>query len=288
MERIIREKCTLLVENRKAITKAFKWESGLMSLAASSLYAAMGKAADPEKLKECEKMLKSETSVLSEFRGNVKMPLLCKMALSENPQEYLGRVRYIYSLLQKSKILGDEYRVLAAMTLCDHLGDKAPESYVEKTNEIYSAMKENHKWITSNEDIPFAAMLAVTGQDIGTISENSENAYSVLKKYFRDSNAVQALSHVLSLEDLDVEENCAKTVAIYDYLKEQKHKFGKSYELATLGSLAMLDIPSEKLGDFIIYADEYLKDEKGFGDWSLGATERRMYAALMVLSACSP
>lgn len=280
----LKEKCNLLVKNRKTITDAFAWDSGLMSLAAATLYTSSGLIADIEQLKKCEALIKTKTGTFSEFRGNVKMPLICKMSFSDNPEKYFDNVETIYKLLNKSKWIGNEYKIMAALTICDYADESEYEAFVNRTNEIYSRMKEEHKWLTSDEDIPFAAMLAVSRLDVDKLIDEMEVNYKILKEKFHDSNAVQSLSHVLALDAQSAEEKCAKVESIFNELKAVKHKFGTGYELATLGTLTMLDLSAKEVAGLIAEIDDYLKGQKGFGDLVLGAKERRLYAAQLVLN----
>ena len=284
----LKEKCDLLVKNRKIITDAFVWDTSYMSLAAATLYTKSECTADKDKLKECEAIIKRKTNIFSEFRGNVKMPLICKMALSDNPEKYFERVETLYNLLHESKWFGNEYKLMAAITICDHAEESEYELYVNRTNEIYSRMKQEHKWLTSSEDIPFAAMLAVSGLDIDKLIDDMEWNYNLLKKKFHDNNAVQSLSHILALDERDAEVKCAKVESIFDELKAIKHKFGTGYELAILGTLTMLDMQEREVANLIAEVDDYLKEQTGFGDFLLGANARRMYAAQLVLNQYAP
>lgn len=288
MDTELKEKCDLLVKNRKTITDAFSWDSTLMSLAAAALYTSTGLAADKTRLKECEAIIKKKTGAFSEFRGNMKIPLLCKMALSDYPEKYFENVETVYKLLNKSKWIGNEYKIIAAMTICDHVEESEYALFVDRTNDIYSRMKQEHPWLTSDEDIPLAAILAVSGLNVDQLIEEMERDYAILKKTFHDSNAVQSLSHVLALDAQPAEVKCAKVESIYNELKAIKHKYGSGYELATLGTLTMLDMAEQTVAKLIAEVDDYLKGQKGFGDIVLGATERRLYAAQLVLNQYGP
>lgn len=288
MDAQLKEKCDLLVKNRKTITDVFSWDSTLMSLATAALYTSAGLVADKNQLKECETIVKAKTGAFSEFRGNAKVPLICKMALSGHPEKYFENVETIYKLLNKSKWIGSEYKILAAITICDHVEESEYEVIVNKTNEIYSCMKQEHKWLTSDEDTPFAAILAVSGMDVDKLIKEMELNFAILKKTFHDSNAVQSLSHILALNEQSAEEKCAKVESIFNELKAMKHRFGSGYELATLGTLIMLDMEENQIANLITEVDDYLKGQKGFGDFVLGSTERRLYAAQLVLNHCRP
>lgn len=284
----LKEKCDLLVQNKKILQDAFKWEAGLMSLTAATLYTDSGMPVDVEQLKSCETTMKEKTGIFSEFRGKAKMPLLCKMALSNDPEKYFTNVEKLYGLLNKSKWIGDEYKIMAAITLCDHADESEYVAAVDRTNEIYSRMKQEHKWITSNEDIPFAAILAVSSLDIDRLIYEMEKNYRLLKDSFHNSNAVQSLSHILALDEHMADEKCARIVSLFNELKAIKHRFGTSYELVTLGTLTLLDLPEKEIAALIAEVDDYLKGQKGFGTLSLSANERRLFAAQLVLKQYGP
>lgn len=283
MNQALKEKCDLLVGNRATVTNAFKWSPELMTLAAAGILTSAGMQADAETLEKCEAIIKGSTSAFSSFRANVKIPVICKMAIAESPEAYFKKLTEVYDLFGSKPFYGDEYQILAAITICDRAKDIAEAAeFVEKTNAVYAKMKECHRFLTSNEDLPFAAMIAVSGIDIQTAIDEAEAAYSVLKDEFSDNNAVQTLSHVLALDAAKTEEKCGRVCSIFEELKEQKHKFGTGYELSSLGALISLDLGDAEIAALIIEADEYLKEHKGFGDFALGSKERRMVAAQTV------
>lgn len=277
--------CEQLSNNRNVLDKTFPWDSRTMALAGSAVLMGLRKSADVETLKRCEKILDSHTSVVSEFRGSLKLPLICKMSASDDPDKCFLNVQAVDKLLNGSKWFGNTYMLLASMTLCDHIDVKDAQTYVDKTNEIYHRMKESHKLITSDEDIPFAAVLAASGIDADILICESERCYPVLKDKFGigSGNAVQTLCHILALSQKDSGEKCAKVERLYDRLKEEKHKMDVSQELASLGMLATLDADTEELINEIIEADVYLKKQKGFSDWDIGGSMRRMYASMVVM-----
>lgn len=281
-------RCELLVHNHRAIQNAFKWESNSMLLAGSSFYVGLNMEADTEKLKLCEDILKKRTGILSEYRGNVKMPLLCKMAMAVNPEQYFENIDLIVKQMKNIKWIDAGYKVLAAMTLHDNLEMDQMPLAVQKMIELYQGMKETHPWLTSGEDIPFAAILAVSEMDTEALLMEMENCYQQLSKYFHDKNAVQSLSHILAINPADTDTKCRIVEKIFSLLKENKHKYAGGYELAVLGTLSMLDISTERIVTDIIEADEYLKTQKGFGNLSMGEGMRRMYAALMVMDTYMP
>lgn len=279
----MKERCDLLVKNRECISKAFHWESGMMLLTAASIFTESGKLADVEELKNCERIIKTQTSLFSSFRENAKMPLICYMALSEDPEDYFLKVQEVYQLLKAGKWSGNDYIMLAAMAIVNHARPAEYIQYVADTQVIFSRMKEDHKWLTSGEDIPFAAMLAVSDLVIPDMMDEAEKNYDLLSKSFHDKNVIQSLSHVLAINDADAAVKCERVKVIYNRLKDEKHKYASGFEMAVLGSMLITGLSDEEIVSGIIEADEYLRGEKGFGNFTLGGSLRRMYAAQTIL-----
>lgn len=277
-------RCDLLAKNRDVISKCFKWESDYMTLSAATIFASNGVIADPDKLKEVEKIFKSRNGFWSDFGGHIRIPLICKMSLSDEPLKYFEKVEEIYKVMNARKIFGSEYRIMAAMTIYDHVGDGDFEKYIERTDEIYRGMSKNHAILTGCEDIPFAAMLAVSDIGVDRLLDDMEASYAILKKKFHDYDAVQSLSHVLALQSGNPEEKCSKVISLFDSLKAAKHKYGTGYELPTLATLTLLDMPEAEIVDLIAEADDHLKTQKGFGNFILGGETRRLFASQMLLA----
>ena len=75
-------------------------------------------------------------------------------------------------------------------------------------------------------------------------------------------------------------------MALFHALKENGCKYGTSYELATLGVLAMLPVPQEQIIKDFLEVDEFLQNQKGYGFWgSITKRERYMHVAMLVTSS---
>lgn len=279
----LEEKCKLFVENRDIIKSAFKWDGDAIALAGSSLFTGLDITANKEKLKNCEEILKKHFGALSEFRGNAKIPLICQMSTMDDPERYLIHTKDIYEKMNNNSVIGSDSKLISALTIASHTLSKNPENYINKTDNAYNQMKENHRWLTSTKDLPYAAMFAVSDMEIDPLFAESEKCFELLKGKF-EKNAAQSLSHVLALCDGTAEQKCNKVMAIFDGLKNAKHKFGADYELASLGTICSLDIDNEQIIKEICEVDDYLKKQKGFGSFSISSYTRLMYATLIVMN----
>lgn len=278
------KKCELLVQNQDVIADTFHWESNEVILAAASAFTQRGILADGQKLKENADLYKKEFGIFSDFRGNVEIPMICRMASTDAPEEYLKKVKDLYQQLHKNDWLGSEWKVLAAMIICDQKEDPFEKDYVALTNEVYTAMKKEHPWLTSDEDIPFAAMLAASDLDKDALFKEMDKNFALLKEKYGNGNTSQSLSAVMALSPAPAEEKLQKLNDVFDALKEQGHEFGKGPELISLSALCLADLSKDEIVSSIAEADDYLKEQKGFAGLSLSAAKRRMYAAQMVMN----
>lgn len=284
----LQEKCDLFIANRDAVKDSFKWQDERMSILCSIIYTGKGLQVDTGKMKECEAILKKKTDVFSDFRSNMKMTILANMAKASDPEEYFNRLENVYQLLKKNKWFGSEYKVMAAMVICENVPQGGEEAVIERTQAIYQAMKQLHPFLTSDEDISFAAMLAMSDQSIEVLTTEMENCYQELKGDFFSNDAVQSLSHILALYQNGTSVKCQKVRDIYSALKEMKRKFGTGQELAALGALSMLDLSPTVIAKEIADVDDFLKQQKGFGALGTGSTQRLMYASLLVMDNYMP
>ena len=132
----------------------------------SSFYVGSGKEPDPDKIQACKDFVKKKSSIFSVFRGgHTAVPFLCKMAVAEDTERYFSDLHTIVDLMKDMAWIDADYKVLAAMTIADHAEPSEYQHAVEKMETLYHGMKENHRWLTSGEDVPFAAMLAVSDLD---------------------------------------------------------------------------------------------------------------------------
>ena len=148
-------------------------------------------------------------------------------------------------------------------------------------------MKKEHPFLTSSEDCVFAALLALSDKSDGVLIRDIETCYETLKEKFHDRNALQSLSHVLALSGDDMMsagDKCRNTMSLFDALKERKCKYGKSYELSSLGVLATLDRSINETADDIAEISAFLKGQKGYGFFGYDRAQRLLHAALILTS----
>ena len=285
MDQQIESKCLGLIENYRILAAGNKLEFSEMLLACAGIYLAAGVEPDMGRVQECKKLLKSKAGVFSNFRGSDELLVRCKMALAADPELYFENLERAYQSIKT--FLSGEQTVLAAMILAEQ-GTQG-EGLAERTKQIYREMKEAHPWLTSEDDLPFAALMAVSGRDASAVYAEAEEIYMLLKDRLRaEKNTLQMLSHILAIRSGRAEEKCEKLCALANGLKAAGHSLGKGSRLAILGILADSGLPAEALVERICETDDFLKQHKPFrGILGVGKDCRRMFAVQMVQASRS-
>ena len=285
MDRQIETRSLNLVENYRILSGRNKMEFPEMVLACAGIFLAAGVTPDMNRLAECKKLLKSKAGIFSNFRGSDELLVRCKMALSADPELYFENLEREYQRIKT--FFSGEQTVLAAMILAEQ--GSSVEDLAEKTKQIYKDMKEAHPWLTSENDLPFAALMAVSGRDASSVYAEAEEIYALLgKNLHADKDTRQMLSHILAIRSGSAAEKCEKLCALADGLKAAGHSLGRGSRLAILGILADSTPPTASLVERISETDDFLKQYKPFhGIFGVGKDCRRMFAVQIVHSSLS-
>lgn len=274
------KRCELFVENRTIIKSVYRC-GNLISPLCAILFAGNNILADRDILKECNDLLVRETEVFSNFRGMIKPIANSYLALSDNReqmmQQFIDNYAELKILFGRSEFIVATAIVIAQIGIHENLNQLA-----KRTKSIYYCMKDNHPFLTGKEDCALAALLALSNQDEEFIINEMERCYTILKKEFNSRNAIQSLSHVLALGEQSAEEKCERVISLYNVLYAKGLHYGKNYELATLGVLALLDVELQVLVNDIAEVDAYLATQKGFGVLGIGVKQRLVYAGMLV------
>lgn len=284
MQESLQRACDRLIENYERIVPGNRMEYDTLLVAGAAMYLARGEEVDPERLEMCKRLLKQKKGVFSSFRGIAEFIVRCKMALSPDPERYLDQLDAVYSGLRS--FFSDDQVLLAATVIVDLAAPEKQDAAVQKTKTLYGEMRKAHPWLTSQEDMPFAALMAVTVKDGAAVYEEAEKVYELLKENLKASGeSRQMLSHILSLYQGHADSKCAKLCALDEGLRNTKHALDRSGCLPILGTLAASRPSVDELVSMIGEADDRLRQSKPFkGLFGVGRDVRRMVAVQLVES----
>ena len=273
--------CTLLLDSRDRIKTVFGWDSGLIHLACAGIYVSKEKEVNVSILQGCKEMLKQRVGLFSNFRSTAGSPIASMLAVSESPERTLNNGLLIYQLLKKD-FWSSTYLPLTAMVIAQMADSNQYEAIAARTSRIYNRIKAKHPFLTSGEDSANCALLALSEKTDDELIYEIESCYQQLKPNFFSSNAVQSLSHVLALGQGTSETKYRRTMDLFNGLKYAGYKYGTSFELPTLGVLALIDGSKDKMIQEMVEINNWLSRQRGFGFFSsVTAKQRLMYAGII-------
>ena len=288
MREELQKRCDIFLKNREMVAEIFAWNNAhLHPVCAGILLDKEG--ITKESIEKCKKMIQKNTNIFSELRGNAFPPIACHMACSENPEKLLEQMLKVYKMLRNGGVPSG-YLPLVALVIVT-FGDECDYSkLIERTSDIFERMQVEHPLLTSGEDSPFAAMLALDIKEPQVVIQEVERCYGFLKGNFWSKNAVQSLSHVLAMGEGDSLEKCRRFMDVYTTFKMKGHKFDSDYYLPVLGAVSLLPFDINELVQDIIEVAEFLEGRPGFDMLDSSKKERMAHATIIVskeyLSKC--
>ncbi|MCQ2511881.1 MAG: DUF4003 domain-containing protein [Lachnospiraceae bacterium] len=200
-----------------------------------------------ERIAYCKMIVKQKVRMTSAFRDHLMLPLVIRMALSKDPEAYLNGVLGVFDTIRPTYFTGSGQRLITAMVIYENTPEELVDYICERTYKIYEKMKIEHPLLTGQEDMAFAALVALDGERIDSVIEEMEDCYKILKKeYVSKMSAMQNVSHVLSLTDEDPKKKTEKYIALHNALSAGRKSNGLGSLLIVLAVLSILDMTVEE------------------------------------------
>ena len=286
MKDYVQEICERFVDSRAMLKPCFKWSSTTDQCCRASLMLDEDTYITETRIQLIREFLKKNEGIFSSLRSHIEIPLVVKMSLARDYQEYYVTLKAIMRELKMGILFSDSYRIVASMIIMENCNPEDFRHYLDKTKMIYEQMKRDHSWLTADYDIIFAALLAVSDIDVDNILLEMDEAFRILKREFRSSRT-QELSHILALNLNSPGEKVSRFLEIHDLLKGNGIKVSKSYHLELLAVLSLLDMDDQSIVEQINQAETYLNTYPEFRGWNMFRDERLMYAIMLVIKANS-
>ncbi|MFD0674708.1 DUF4003 family protein [Cohnella sp. GCM10027633] len=271
----------LFADNARAAKKAFAWRNASVNRLAALLYAAEGREIDIEAVRDNLERVKRSTGMFSMFRGDSAISLAAQLSLSGDPEARLADALAVYELLKDAKFRASPYLPIAAYQIAANASPDRFGSTVARAQSFYAAMKANHRFLTGQDDYIYAAMLALSDVEVEAGTERMEWLYAALKPELRAGNALQALTQVLVLGDEGGRPE-ERVLALKGAFRERGFPMDRSYTLPSLGVLALLPRENRDIVEETALSFEWLREQKGFGAWSVDKQELLLHAAALV------
>ena len=278
----LQDNISLFIKNYEIMKNFFKSKYLPLQISNAVQYTSINKEVDLESLFEAKNFLKNKANVFANFHGNLEISLINIISLKENYEEFYSHVVSVYNLMKTYKLGKTEYSAIAAIIIADNDYEHA-EEHVKSLKDLYMLLKSNFKSSITTLHLPIAAILVLSGLEKEQLIQEIVMLYKDLKTKFKESEARCTMACVLSLAKKCPKEKINIINTIFDMLKQKKHKYSSSYELAVFAVLALLEDKEEDIVNDIIETDDQLIKIKGFGNWTLGYEERRKAATALVI-----
>ena len=283
MKDSLENRCEQFIQNRDILREGFR-SAGAAAMFfpfCSMIFTERGIDADCGLMRESIKLIRENSRALSGFRGHGLLPMAAMMASSESPARRFEKTVTLYGLLS-GHFHYSESLPLAAMAVADIVPEGKYIALVDRAMIIYNSMKESHRLITGADDFLPAMMLAMSEQSDEVICRETEATYKMLLTKFKTADAVQSLSHILTMTAGRAPDKAKRLSDLWDALREEKCTYPKGYELPALGVLSLVPANIPTLAEEVAEVDEFLSRQKGYGFLELGKSQRRMHAAMLV------
>ena len=281
------ELVTRFIETRDTIRAAFRLENEYVYPLCAQIFLAADRPVEAERLDRCKALVKGSTGPFSNFRGNIKLPLICMLAVWDgatglSSEERWDRAQRYYALL-KETFFGSEFLALGALLLTDAAKEEDMPALAARGKELYKRMRKEHPFLTGQEDSVFALLLAQSERSDDELVTDMEACYSRLNQRFPKGNGAQTASHVLALSTADPEAKVDRLIQLFDTLRAAGCRYGRETQLPILAALSMGQGDVDSLSRELVEIDGLLAAQKGYrGVFSLDRKTRAMHAAMLL------
>ena len=283
------ERLNLLINGYQQLRKAFKWDHQLIHMLGSLILISDNKPVDIEAIKAVRQIIKNNSGIFSNFRGNNELLLsimvYCKSSEQRKPEQVFSEVQEAYQHLRQAGLKNSLYLVTGALHLAqavyedDLSTSRTVIDLADKTQAFYLGMKQQHFWLTSQENQVYALMLALADLPHQETLSEAERFFQDLRRLgFSRSSALQNLSLVMTLGKDNYELRRDSVDSLNRYLITRGYKLTQ-YQMPFLGVMALVTSQPEKVADTAVEMAQWLSDQKGFGRWSIDKKTRFTLAA---------
>ncbi|HAU5068975.1 TPA: DUF4003 domain-containing protein [Clostridioides difficile] len=281
----INGKVNLLIENYKALNEVKgSWQMGLIQHSCALAFTLKNKRISPRLVEERIELIKKNTGLFSNFRGYNMFYMATLLSFESNPESSFKMILDIYKELKSEKFWGDTYLPLTASIVYENREKMDYLTCISKMKIIYNYMRKKHPFLTSSDDYCNIALIAIHSKNLDEDLEYIEKCYEFLNENgFYKGNDLQALSQILLFSDDRTMLKCKKTIELKKAFKENDCKMNY-YGYPIIGAISLLDYREDEIIEEIKNVSNKLKEEKGFGNWSLGKSNRVMISSAIVAS----
>lgn len=256
------EYVSLLQKNYDKLMNYKSWTADKrILLMIASHYSAAGRTFSSTTFDAIIGEFKQQTSWLSTLRTNPHLLNCIAMMLEEKKEDTSIIVKQFLEdeqILKDAKFKRSPYSYISAIFLNDNKEQKV--IHAKRAKDLYDAIRKQHPFLTSHEDIPYSVLLSQVDGDPQIQAETMNRYYTELRKYhFPMGDHLQWLSQIMTFKSPTyIEQLVPYVVQIRDELQKREVKIKKEH-FPLLGFLAVAGVKTEQMDQFVELYQELLK-----------------------------
>lgn len=283
MKESLKKRTDLFVGNELTLMKKNKWDSFTLIPVVASIYTEKGLEVDMDRLKACKDIVDTKTSILSNFRGNLRFPMAAALSVTDDPKKAMDEAIIYYDMI-KEQFMSSPYTALVAGSLGKLTTVNEAPKYIAKGRMIYDGMKRQHPLLTNGQDSVLAVLLAFSDKTQAAILDEMELLFKGVNDYVSAADTIQSVSNVLAITDENYQIKLDKFKKIARTFMPEGKNYKLGVEAISLAALSLLPIEAETIIEDLRDVEAFLKTKKNYGFFGYSRHDRRAHAA-MILSA---
>lgn len=278
------KKISTLTKNYSALknVNVVSW-MGLILHGCALKYTVKGKLIEHKKVNKGLKLIRENTSIFSDFRGNSSVSTAIVLSFQQNPKISLEHIIDIHKKLRKKKFYSSDSLALTAITIFENKEKINIDECIDKVKIIHEFIRQSNSSLTAIDDYRIACEIAINSKDISKSLIDMQNSYEYLvENGFNKNSTIQSLAYILAQSNKRrIWDSCTNIKKELDRNKFKLHEYG--YPL--IGVIALLETDDIKsIINESKNTSKKLKEYKGYGDFVLVDKYRNMVAIIIVIS----
>lgn len=283
MENFLRERIELTIENYREAREELRNDGDLLNHYASLVYAHYEKEIPVEKIKEIRKYIKSTSSRVSPFRGDMLYVLSLLIARDNlDEKETVEDIYETMELLVEEGFVECDHLALVSFVIVKYGKNKNRIEVIRKTKEVFYLMKEKYTNITKEDDYLVCALWALNDIEVETIDEFIDTVFDQIGKLnIKSKNGVQGLANAIILNGSSG--SMYRTMEFILQLEKREIKLAHQF-LPLLGVLS--NVAPRKYADMVEGVIEVLCEEEYEYEYYMDKGFRTIIA-IVIVSLCT-
>ncbi|MDL4843056.1 DUF4003 family protein [Aquibacillus rhizosphaerae] len=248
------------------LKKELKWRvsDNRILMMISALYVVNNRRFEFNQFNDVSEYIKRNVGMFSTLKSQQRYTTAAMLDVRyQNPTEKFQEMIMLYEQLVDSKFKRGSFTYIAALVLLGN-GEESSnrQNQIEKALAIYKGMKQEHVFLTTQNDYPLAVLLSQLDGSVEDLMIRVEKYYNELSQLsFTKGNDLQFLSHILSIDsNAEAKVLIERCENIYGELKRQGIK-PKAANYPQIGMLSLLEDSRAEVSLVVKTVDQLNQDK---------------------------